>query len=1062
MKLNKIQIEQFGVWRNLDLPLDGSRLNVIYGPNEAGKTTLLRFIRGLLYGFESFLSDDEKKHFNANLRSGSILVEQDSQCYEIIRKSNHTGHEVLSVIGGAEDVAGNERLSELLTETDHNIFSHVFAVGLYELQKLATLQDEDVARHLYNATLGSDGEILLAALKDLDQRQSRFINEKDATGLLAELLNRDRELSEEIEACKSMRTTHEERMREYESIEAEIVDLKKRKAGIQYQLRGHQFLEKIWPAWKQVLDLNQELKSFPDLEEFPENGMQRLDQLESELESAIQSRDARTAESEELESSATAIEIDPVFHDSAEMIQSFVSQYDQIAGLSRTVSTLENEADTLNERRQSILHELGPDWSLDQLDAINIASEDHQRIYSAAWKYQSALAKQKRLRSRFQRISNSCQKKMGQLNEFQKQLAGISIEEAVSATQRRLSDLQELSHLRSQCRELEQRRRELNADVNRFQKLTQLPVWASKLLAGLGVSGTVIALTGFLTGLIANGMAGVVFALAGLTGFGVSWGMKSHHRRQLGEQLSDVRYALDQVTSTLCETRLKIDALLTENILHPLFQTSSDQLANDSSESQADSKEAELIGQTVALLVELERWREIDLRIGKRRRRLSQMRFKLQILQRNVSEARQEWCQVLTRIGLPESIQIQETFESWEQILSADALHRQCNDAIEKLDACRQLEQFFRGWITQLNEKISENSDTPDSLNAGNQDLLSILDRWRDQLKLHQTACAERDRFLREMELLKSRLQESRQHLEQLTEHYADFLARGGATDRNEFEERAELAKQQQELVTLLSMAQSELQAVAETEPEMAVVEDNLLEYNTAENSQCIRVLKSELEDLETDSQQTFERLGRDKARIQELESDRRFSNLRLERSLLQEQLLEQTENWLTLQWAGRNLNELKSRFERTRQPATLIAAANYLRQLTNGRYDSIWVPLGEQDLMVDSDQGESFRVDQLSGGTREQLFLSIRFALIEQFRDQGIELPIVLDDVIVNFDRTRAEAVIEMLRKLTETGQQILFFTCHEHLASLFKDQGANLIHLPQHTSAQENRRAG
>ena len=51
MKITDINIDRFGVWRDLSLPLNESGVTVFYGPNEAGKSTLMRFVRGTLYGF---------------------------------------------------------------------------------------------------------------------------------------------------------------------------------------------------------------------------------------------------------------------------------------------------------------------------------------------------------------------------------------------------------------------------------------------------------------------------------------------------------------------------------------------------------------------------------------------------------------------------------------------------------------------------------------------------------------------------------------------------------------------------------------------------------------------------------------------------------------------------------------------------------------------------------------------------------------------------------------------------------------------------------------------------
>ena len=51
MKFTDLAVDGFGVWTGLELRELSPGLNVLYGPNEAGKTTLLEFVRAMLYGF---------------------------------------------------------------------------------------------------------------------------------------------------------------------------------------------------------------------------------------------------------------------------------------------------------------------------------------------------------------------------------------------------------------------------------------------------------------------------------------------------------------------------------------------------------------------------------------------------------------------------------------------------------------------------------------------------------------------------------------------------------------------------------------------------------------------------------------------------------------------------------------------------------------------------------------------------------------------------------------------------------------------------------------------------
>ncbi|MEC9148781.1 MAG: AAA family ATPase, partial [Planctomycetota bacterium] len=51
VKITQIQAEGFGVWNDLSIEDLSPDMTVFYGRNEAGKTTLMQFIRGVLYGY---------------------------------------------------------------------------------------------------------------------------------------------------------------------------------------------------------------------------------------------------------------------------------------------------------------------------------------------------------------------------------------------------------------------------------------------------------------------------------------------------------------------------------------------------------------------------------------------------------------------------------------------------------------------------------------------------------------------------------------------------------------------------------------------------------------------------------------------------------------------------------------------------------------------------------------------------------------------------------------------------------------------------------------------------
>jgi len=84
-------------------------------------------------------------------------------------------------------------------------------------------------------------------------------------------------------------------------------------------------------------------------------------------------------------------------------------------------------------------------------------------------------------------------------------------------------------------------------------------------------------------------------------------------------------------------------------------------------------------------------------------------------------------------------------------------------------------------------------------------------------------------------------------------------------------------------------------------------------------------------------------------------------------------------------------------------------------------------------------------------------LFLAIRFALVREFAKRGVELPLVMDDLFVNFDQERTEAAADCLLDVAREGQQVLFFTCHEHIAQMFQQKHIEPLWLPGHKVAYD-----
>ena len=100
--------------------------------------------------------------------------------------------------------------------------------------------------------------------------------------------------------------------------------------------------------------------------------------------------------------------------------------------------------------------------------------------------------------------------------------------------------------------------------------------------------------------------------------------------------------------------------------------------------------------------------------------------------------------------------------------------------------------------------------------------------------------------------------------------------------------------------------------------------------------------------------------------------------------------------------------------------------------------YRTVFSPLGSSEIHVTDDDGGSKQPAQLSRGTREQLFLSLRFGLIRELGERSERLPVIVDEALVNFDADRGARAARAFTELADQNQ-VLVFTCHQEVVDWF-----------------------
>jgi len=269
------------------------------------------------------------------------------------------------------------------------------------------------------------------------------------------------------------------------------------------------------------------------------------------------------------------------------------------------------------------------------------------------------------------------------------------------------------------------------------------------------------------------------------------------------------------------------------------------------------------------------------------------------------------------------------------------------------------------------------------------------------------------------------------------TASVVEHLATTGCRDADDLRGRDASAVERRAIRQRLRETRAGLAGVAGGPEAVEAFRAELRERDLSAVESELGAAADEADAHELEERRLVARIGELDAHIRALESAEELGTLRQELAGLQARANRLATEWAVRAVTARLLSETRSRYERERQPDVIRAATAHFERITGGRYARIVAPPGDASVRVETEVGEAHATSELSRGTAEQLYLSLRFGLIEEFARLAEPLPVVMDDILVNFDADRADRAAAAIRDLAER-HQVLYFTCHRWTAEM------------------------
>jgi uncharacterized protein YhaN len=510
----------------------------------------------------------------------------------------------------------------------------------------------------------------------------------------------------------------------------------------------------------------------------------------------------------------------------------------------------------------------------------------------------------------------------------------------------------------------------------------------------------------------------------------VSLGLKYHWERLAKEDMDDFRHQMDLVRQQIKRSRSErdeIDRLLPQGI----------------AQHELELQDSESKLQRLESLVPMEN------RARAARMRLEDIRRQINTQEREVEAWEKKWQSSLRGVGLPESLTPSQVKELSQRTGKLSGVNSRL-ETLKAEAAERERELHLLGArVTELLQDCS-----PD---VAEKDPLKALNRLSGRLAEQRQLVAQRKELMANYRQLRSALHKARRDHDRLLTLKQKLLTGVGVETESEYRELSVKHVQREKLMEKRRQISEQIAAALGNQVKEADVAPLLSAYGQAGLEKHWEGLQAEIEQLKGELAKLLQLRGEYLQEIKTLSEDPRLDQAQLELNSIEAEIADCQRQWQVLATGTQMLEAIRENYEAKRQPETLKEASGYLKELTEGHYVRIWTRLIGEQLLVDNEQGETLSVDKLSRGTREAVYLSLRLALVNAYARRGAVLPLVLDDVLVNFDAQRARSAAKLLVKFARNGYQILMFTCHDHMRDLFHSLQADVRVLPHHKEVVE-----
>ena len=470
MRIKKLELTAFGPFtdQSLEFEGDGPGLHIIYGANEAGKSSSLRGLKALLYGFPERTSDNFL-HPSAKLLVGGCLQSPTAGEICFVRRKKRKGDLL--------DLHGKPLPASVLNPFLHSIELAVFE-SLYGLDhedlvqggREILAQKGEVGQALFSAGAGILS--LRKVLVSLDDEAESLFKARGSKQEINKAVAKHKELQKKIREATLSSSKWQKLSQELQKSEDDLVGMERERRAKDKELRRLERLRRTLPQLAQRRDL---LAGIDELEKvapvLPRDFADVRKKVEQHLYTAVRQHDRAVSRLEEVREKERNISCDESILDQSELIEELYQRLGEYRKGLKDLPRLDGRRMSCRKDAAGLLKQIRSDLDLEQVETLRPLLGRKKLIQILAAKYEALVQRIRQAQIQYRQNKQELEDVRTSLSQLADLINTADMLQAVKLGERSGYD----ERLREKLRNM--------ADLRKLcgQELKQLGLWQGDL-----------------------------------------------------------------------------------------------------------------------------------------------------------------------------------------------------------------------------------------------------------------------------------------------------------------------------------------------------------------------------------------------------------------------------------------------------------------------------------------------------------------------------------------------------------------------------------------------------